>query len=233
MRVGPPFRPPHAPNFPPLPDMALFGQDDDGSSSMARSSSSGDALPDQINMVGEGTLFEGTLRAESNVRVSGHIKGKLDVEGRAIVTQEGVVEGELHATDADVAGSMQGEIHVAERLMLKSTARVDGTIEAGRIKVEEGALFAGECRIGDDVSETVQQQIEAKSAGGSGARSSSASGGASSPGASRDESRGASAGSGPPPANGASTSAAGASPASESEKSPASDEDAPDAEDTA
>jgi cytoskeletal protein CcmA (bactofilin family) len=173
--------------------MALLGQDDDGSSSMARSSSSGDALPDQINMVGEGTLFEGTLRAESNVRVSGHIKGKLDVEGRAIVTQEGVVEGELHATDADVAGSMQGEIHVAERLMLKSTARVDGTIEAGRIKVEEGALFAGECRIGDGVDETVQQQIEAKGTGGSGARSSSAAGGASSPGASRDESRGASA----------------------------------------
>jgi len=170
--------------------MALFGQDDDGSSSMARSSSSGDALPDQINMVGEGTLFEGTLRAESNVRVSGHIKGKLDVEGRAIVTQEGVVEGELHATDADVAGSMQGEIHVAERLMLKSTARVDGTIEAGRIKVEEGALFAGECRIGDGVDETVQQQIEAKSAGGSGgararASSSSPADGTTEPGASR------------------------------------------------
>ncbi|PSQ82575.1 MAG: polymer-forming cytoskeletal protein, partial [Bacteroidetes bacterium QS_7_67_15] len=131
---------------------------------MARSSSSssGEALPDQINMVGEGTVFEGTLRAESNVRVSGHIKGKLDVDGRVIVTQEGVVEGELHAADADVAGSMRGEIYVSERLMLKSTARIDGTIEAGRIKVEEGALFAGQCKIGEDVSETVQQQIEAK-----------------------------------------------------------------------
>ena len=145
--------------------MALFGKEDEGTT-MARSSSSssGEALPDQINMVGEGTVFEGTLRAESNVRVSGHIKGKLDVDGRVIVTQEGVVEGELHAADADVAGSMQGEIYVSERLMLKSTARIDGTIEAGRIKVEEGALFAGQCKIGEDVSETVQQQIEAKGA---------------------------------------------------------------------
>ena len=143
--------------------MALFGKEDEGTT-MARSSSSGEALPDQINMVGEGTVFEGTLRAESNVRVSGHIKGKLDVDGRVIVTQEGVVEGELHAADADVAGSMRGEIYVSERLMLKSTARIDGTIEAGRIKVEEGALFAGQCKIGEDVSETVQQQIEAKGA---------------------------------------------------------------------
>jgi cytoskeletal protein CcmA (bactofilin family) len=130
---------------------------------MARSSG-GDARPDQLNMVGEGTVFEGTLRAESNVRVSGHIKGTLDVDGRVIVTQEGVVEGELRATDADVAGSVQGEIHITERLMLKSTARIDGSIAAGRIKVEEGALFAGQCKIGEDVSETVQQQIEAKGA---------------------------------------------------------------------
>jgi hypothetical protein len=86
------------------------------------------------------------------------------VDGRVIVTQEGVVEGELRATDADVAGSVQGEIHITERLMLKSTARIDGSIAAGRIKVEEGALFAGQCKIGEDVSETVQQQIEAKGA---------------------------------------------------------------------
>ena len=141
--------------------------------------STDDTLPDQINMIGEGTLFEGTLRADSNVRVSGHIKGKLDIEGRAIVTQEGVVEGELHATDADVAGSVQGEIHVSERLMLKSTARVDGNIESGRIKVEEGALFSGQCNIGEQVSEKVQEQISQK--GPSSSRSSSSSGTSSSP----------------------------------------------------
>lgn len=150
---------------------------------MARSS--GDARPDQLNMVGEGTVFEGTLRAESNVRVSGHIKGTLDVEGRAIVTQEGVVEGELRATDADVAGSVQGEIHVGERLMLKSTARIDGNIAAGRVKVEEGALFAGECEIGEQVSEKVQKKLGEKGPRGSEESSSGASSKASSSNSSR------------------------------------------------
>ena len=175
--------------------MALFGKEDEGTTMARSSSSSGEALPDQINMVGEGTVFEGTLRAESNVRVSGHIKGKLDVDGRVIVTQEGVVEGELHAADADVAGSMRGEIYVSERLMLKSTARIDGTIEAGRIKVEEGALFAGQCKIGEDVSETVQQQIEAKGASEEERASHSGSASASSGGAGGTQASGA-------PANG-------------------------------
>ncbi|PSQ98396.1 MAG: polymer-forming cytoskeletal protein [Bacteroidetes bacterium QS_9_68_14] len=141
--------------------MALFGKEDNGESAMARSSG-GDARPDQLNMVGKETVLEGTLRAESDVRVSGHIKGMLDVEGRAIVTQEGVVEGELRATDADVAGSVQGEIHVSERLMLKSAARIDGNVAAGRIKVEEGALFTGQCDIGENVSEKVQKQLDEK-----------------------------------------------------------------------
>jgi cytoskeletal protein CcmA (bactofilin family) len=148
---------------------------------MARSSG-GDARPDQLNMVGEGTVFEGTLRAESNVRVSGHIKGTLDVDGRVIVTQEGVVEGELRATDADVAGSVQGEIHITERLMLKSTARIDGSIAAGRIKVEEGALFAGQCKIGEQVGEKVQKRLDEKESHGNGSSSEASSGaGSSSP----------------------------------------------------
>ncbi len=102
-------------------------------------------------MVGEGTVLEGTLHAESDVRVSGRIVGELRVEGKAIVAQDGTVEGEISAADADVAGNVQGEIYVSGRLVLKSTARVDGNIQAARIVVEEGALFTGECRMGDQV----------------------------------------------------------------------------------
>ena len=128
--------------------------------------STSEALPAQVNVLGEGAVFEGTLHVQNKVHVSGHIKGKLDVKGRAVVSQEGVVEGELRATDADVAGSVQGTVRVDERLMLKSTARIDGDITAGRIKVEEGALFAGQCTIGDQVSEKVQAQVEKEIASG-------------------------------------------------------------------
>lgn len=108
------------------------------------------SISDQINMIGEGTVLEGTLRAESDVRVSGRVVGQLDVQGRAIIAQEGTIEGEITATNADIAGSVQGEIRVEERLVLKSTARVDGDIMTDRIVVEEGARFTGECKMGED-----------------------------------------------------------------------------------
>lgn len=101
--------------------------------------------PGQINMIGEGTVLEGTLRARGDVRISGRIVGKLEVVGKAIVAQEGLIEGELQADNADIAGTIDGEVKVSERVILKNTARVEGDVVAGRLVVEEGAVFAGKC----------------------------------------------------------------------------------------
>lgn len=109
-------------------------------------------VQDQVNLVGEGTVFEGTIRAESDVRASGHIIGTLEVKGKTMIAKEGSVEGEVMATNADIAGEVQGEIHVEERLVLKSTARVDGKIETDRLIVEEGAQFTGECKMGTPIA---------------------------------------------------------------------------------
>ena len=134
--------------------MGLFGntQTDDTSSSMANQTST---VQDQVNLVGEGTVFEGTVRAESDVRASGRIIGTLDVEGKIMVAEEGSVEGEIDATNAEIAGQVHGEIRIEERLVLKSTARVDGMIETDRLVVEDGAQFTGECEMGTPVSESV------------------------------------------------------------------------------
>lgn len=104
--------------------------------------------PNQINMVSEGTVFEGVLRTESDVRVSGRIVGTVQAGGRAFVAPEGVIEGEVSASQADISGTVQGELYIQERLILRGTARVEGTIKTGRLIVEEGAVFNGDCEMG-------------------------------------------------------------------------------------
>ena len=142
--------------------MALFG-----SEKKRKPMAKQKGIPQQINLVGEGTTFEGTLRADSDVRASGRVVGRIEVNGKAIVAEAGMVEGEIVATNADIAGNVQGEIHVDEQLVLKSTARVDGTIETDRLVVEEGAIFTGECRMGasagpvEEGSEAAEEEVEA------------------------------------------------------------------------
>ena len=103
--------------------MALFGTSKDSEQPMAKQVNT--AAPSQINIIAEGTVFEGTMQADSDVRVSGRIIGKLKVKGRAVVAPEGVIEGEVAATNATIAGTVQGDLIVTERLMLATSARVD------------------------------------------------------------------------------------------------------------
>lgn len=112
------------------------------------SRASGMPAPTQLNLVGEGTIFEGTLRTSHDIRISGRVIGVLHVEGKAIIAAEGVLEGELHANSADVAGRVQGDLFVKETLLLKESAQVEGRIQTGRLVVEAGAIFDGECRMG-------------------------------------------------------------------------------------
>jgi len=105
------------------------------------------APPAQINMISRGAVLEGTLRAESDVRISGRIVGSLRIQGRAIITEEGFVDGELIAQSADIAGGLEGLIRVTERLMLRTTARVDADIRAARLIMEDGAVCNGRFRM--------------------------------------------------------------------------------------
>ncbi|MDA1029540.1 MAG: polymer-forming cytoskeletal protein [Bacteroidetes bacterium] len=104
--------------------------------------------PSQINLIAAGTHVEGSLNAKDDTRVSGSLKGTLRVDGKAIIAEEGSVEGEIHANDADLAGKLIGDIYVKGRLVLKETARIQGTIRTARLIVEEGAIIEGSCHMG-------------------------------------------------------------------------------------
>lgn len=136
--------------------MALFDRDADGT--MARMNKT--AGPGEINMIGAGTVVEGTLRAEGDIRVSGRLVGTLHVDGKAVIAEEGTIDGELIASSADVAGHIDGDLRVEDRLLLTSTARVDGTIATGRLVVEEGAVFTGECGMGEALQRKQAQARE-------------------------------------------------------------------------
>lgn len=110
----------------------------------------------QVTLVGERTVLDGTLQVEDDFRAHGRIIGTLKVEGKAMIAEQGTVEGDIIATDAEIAGHVEGKIQVKECLVLKSTARIDGKIETDRLVIEEGAQFSGECKMDTAVSESAE-----------------------------------------------------------------------------
>ncbi|MEM1126518.1 MAG: polymer-forming cytoskeletal protein [Bacteroidota bacterium] len=124
--------------------MALFNSNDKNQTA-PRARQAAPATPGQVTMIGEGTTVEGTIQADNDVRLSGRLLGDVQAKGKVILTQEGVVEGSIVARSADVAGTIKGELFIDERLVLRSTARVQGNLRTNRLVTEEGALIDGTC----------------------------------------------------------------------------------------
>jgi cytoskeletal protein CcmA (bactofilin family) len=107
--------------------------------------------PGKINSIMEGTSIEGEIRSDSNLRVDGRVKGTINVRGRLIVGQSGVIEGEVTCQSSDIEGTVLGRVNCQDLLSLKATAKLQGDINTKKLAIEPGAVFTGNCSMGGGV----------------------------------------------------------------------------------
>jgi len=100
-----------------------------------------------INAFVKGTVVEGNVRCESDLRVDGTIKGKLTCNAKVIIGPSGLVEGEIRCQNAVVEGRFKGIMHVTELLNIRETAEVDGEITTNKLLVQSGAKFNTVCKM--------------------------------------------------------------------------------------
>jgi cytoskeletal protein CcmA (bactofilin family) len=103
--------------------------------------------PVERSFFGTGTRIEGTLEIDGDVKLEGHFRGKVVGTATITVGEQANVQANLYAPTVVVQGLVRGEIHARDRLELSRSAKVNGVLRAQRVKIEEGALFEGECRM--------------------------------------------------------------------------------------
>lgn len=101
-----------------------------------------------INIIGAGTAIEGEISSNGDIRIDGTIRGSVTSKARVVVGSTGVVEGDVFCQNADISGTVKGKTTVSEMLFLKSQARINGDIQTGKLVVEVGASFTGNCSMG-------------------------------------------------------------------------------------
>lgn len=99
----------------------------------------------QINIIGQGTVVEGTIETDENIRIGGTVHGEVISAGRVVISEAGRIEGDLRAESADIAGQVQGEVCVDDRLLIRTSAVIMGNIQTEQLAVEEGGSFTGRC----------------------------------------------------------------------------------------
>ncbi|WP_284642237.1 bactofilin family protein [Paenibacillus silviterrae] len=96
-----------------------------------------------VTLIGEGSVIEGDLYAPADLRVEGEIRGRLRSEGEVVVGERGYVRSDLHAAHVIIAGRVEGIVRAEGTVRITATGKLSGTILAGSLIIEQGAVFQG------------------------------------------------------------------------------------------
>jgi cytoskeletal protein CcmA (bactofilin family) len=95
-----------------------------------------------------GTEINGNFTSNGDLRIDGKLVGVIKLEGKLVIGENGVVDGEIFCKNATVAGKLKGKTEVAELTTLLASATVEGELYTGKLSVEPGAEFNGTCSMG-------------------------------------------------------------------------------------
>lgn len=113
-----------------------------------------------VNIIGAGTVIEGDITTNGDMRIDGSLTGSINVKGKLVVGPSGMIEGEIICQNADISGAIKGKIGVAELLALKSSSKLTGDIITNKIAIEPGATFSGSCSMGGLIKDIKGERTE-------------------------------------------------------------------------
>ena len=91
--------------------------------------------------------IDGTLKGK-DAQILGKFRGQIELTGRLVLGEASRVEAKVTADAVEIAGEYKGELK-ARSLSVLEKGRVEGTIDAQRLAMREGALLNGSVNAGD------------------------------------------------------------------------------------
>lgn len=110
------------------------------------------------NLIGNGTTIKGDIDSNGDIRIDGHLIGSLKSNGKVVIGQTGVMEGDLNCKQAEISGVVKGNINTDELTALKSTSKVEVDLTTKQLLIEVGAQFTGKCVMGQQSTVAMPKQ---------------------------------------------------------------------------
>lgn len=100
---------------------------------------------DKLTTIALGTMVKGTITVEGDLRLDGIIEGNVSCRGKVVIGPQGRIKGNVTCTGAVLHGMLQGDIQVAEDLIMKSGCTMNGDVYTCKLEIESKARFNGTC----------------------------------------------------------------------------------------
>ena len=106
----------------------------------------------QPNRIEKNTVIKGNITSQADFRIDGKLDGNVKTSGKVVIGKDGLIKGKVECVNADIEGNFDGELFVSELLSLKSSAKIEGTVNVSKLSVEPGATFNASCSMGKGVA---------------------------------------------------------------------------------
>jgi cytoskeletal protein CcmA (bactofilin family) len=94
--------------------------------------------------LGASVCVKGAITASEDLTIDGQVEGRIDLPNHLLtIGPNATILADINATRVTVFGSVIGTIVAKDKVDLRKSGSVEGTVTCGRIAIQEGAHMSG------------------------------------------------------------------------------------------
>jgi len=98
-------------------------------------------------LIGDGIEFKGDLVFSGGLHIDGRVIGSIENKpndsARLTLSREGIIDGSVTTCDAEINGTINGDVHATGSVVLHPQSHVNGNVYYERIEIRRGACVNG------------------------------------------------------------------------------------------
>jgi cytoskeletal protein CcmA (bactofilin family) len=96
-----------------------------------------------LTVVGEHARMEGKFDITDSIQVECEVAGEMNVGGKLVIGEKGVVSANVQTVDAIIMGHYEGNMVATGNVEIAETGRVTGNITTDSLVISKGGFFNG------------------------------------------------------------------------------------------
>lgn len=118
--------------------------------------------------IGKSVQIRGEVKGNEDLLVDGLVEGTITLsDSRLTIGANARVKANVAARDVVVIGTLNGDVNATGRVELRSGSHVIGDLKAGRLSIEENAIFSGKVDLVQSSGSAEKAAVAAPSQAGS------------------------------------------------------------------
>jgi len=96
-----------------------------------------------LKILGDSAVLDGKFKISQAIDIDCELKGKLTVDGKLTILQNGRVNADVKTIEAEIIGKYEGNMEATGNVEIKETGIVIGNVKTDSLIINQGGVFSG------------------------------------------------------------------------------------------